>query len=97
MSVQALYFIAYTAACTFAVFMNGQLVHRFGYNVTFFILGGMSLISVYLNSKTLTTFETFMPFAEEQKLNLSGLAEYAKPGQQVEMVTPGNKDEFLKV
>ena len=77
--------------------MNGHVVHKFGYTVTFFILGSMSLVSVYLNSKTLTTFETFMPFVEEQKLNLSGLEKYAAPSQQVEMVTPGQKDEFLKV
>jgi hypothetical protein len=87
--VNALYFIAYTAACTFAVFMNGHVVHVIGYDKTFFILGSMSLISVYIMSKMTMTLETFMPFVETQKLSLSGLAHLVTPGEKVELATLG--------
>lgn len=60
--VNALFFIAFGFASTFGVFLFGSIVPILGWTILFYILGGMTCISLFINWKVQYTFETKMPF-----------------------------------
>lgn len=51
-----------------AVFLNEHITHTLGYGVMFYMLGCLSLIAMYINSKVKYTFETYIPFVKDRTL-----------------------------